>query len=637
MSMAINVGISEDDEFLVMSAGATSSRLFTKLLVVCRDKYHGKFQHNVRAKTGTGFFKNPWVFDIHLAMPLCRDIVTISHEEGARFDIPEWVKGIDCSSTDKDGFHKFRASINPDFVNLQWKGEYQKKAVLRGITQNRLALFLEMGLGKTPIIQTIMNHLVGWGRVERYVVVSPPEGVVNIAREMVKFSSFGLSMDDIYIVDPDHRNPFDEPHRVTVMTYRALAMLHDDAYKAERGGRPSKVIRQNYIPWKRLGDKLCIILDESQNAKTPTSKTWHILDKAKEFFDYRYIMSGTPATRYAQDLWTQMRFLREDAVPQNFYSFLSLIADVGNKYSKWAVNYYREDKVKDFLNSVEYLVVRERTKGNVDLPPVILEPVHCQLPPKQGALYRSIANHVLTVIKQGEGGRVTMRKLEDKFPYLSAVLHDPCILEQGALADLPDSSKAAQLLNGWDISENGKYGIAYSLLEKYADEGRKVILWSGHPAIIDALCKRFEKYHPYKLHGGVVVNKGESVSERNAAVCSAFLADKKSSLLIANYTCLSTAVNLVEVTRHIFWDRSWRSDMYIQAIKRSNRIGSDEPLVVNDLLFCDSIEEYQYKEISKRLDFNNELWMGAKGAEDVLDKRDVLSLTDMKGILTGRA
>lgn len=634
--MAINVGVSEDDEFLVMSVGNTPSRLFTKLLGVCRDKYHGRFKHNVRVKSGRGVFKNPWAFDIHLAPPLCRDIAAIAGEERMPFDVPDWVNRMDWSAGGGDGFRRVRASLDPAFTRIEWAGDYQRRAALRGLSQNRLALFLEMGLGKTPIMQTIMNHLVGWGRVERYVVVSPPEGVINIAREMARFSSFGLTMDDIYIVDPDHRDPFSNPRTVTVMTYRGLIMLHDDAYKAARGKPSGKIITKNYIPWERLGGSLCMILDESQNIKTPTGKTWHIVDRAKEFFDYRYIMSGTPATRYAQDLWTQMRFLDENSVPRNFYDFLSEVADVGNQFSKWAVNFYREDKVKDFLDSVEYLVVRERAEGNIKLPPVIMDPVRCRLPPKQEALYRLIANHALTVIKKDEGGRVTMRRLADKFPYLSAVLHDPCALERGTLADLPEGDRAAKLLKGWDITDNGKYGAAESLVEKYAGEGRKVIIWSGHPAIIDALCERLAKYHPYRLHGEVVVNKGESVSERNAAVCSAFISDKKSSLLIANYACLSTAVNLVEATRHIFWDRSWRSDVYIQAIKRSNRIGSGEPLIVNDLLFTASIEEYQYKEISRRLDFNNGLWMGAKGAEDALDRRGALSLSDVKEILAGK-
>jgi hypothetical protein len=85
----------------------------------------------------------------------------------------------------------------------------------------------------------------------------------------------------------------------------------------------------------------------------------------------------------------------------------------------------------------------------------------------------------------------------------------------------------------------------------------------------------------------------------------------------------------------IFWDRSWEADIFNQALKRANRIGSTEPLIVNPIIFFSSIEEYQDKEIIKRTDFNNALWEGGKGANDVLDNRDILTLDDCREILAG--
>ncbi|MDR1147612.1 MAG: DEAD/DEAH box helicase [Spirochaetaceae bacterium] len=634
--MPIAVGISEDEEFMVTSVGYTPGGLFSKMVRICRDRYHGKFQHNVSVKSPDGkFFKNPWLFDQHLAKPICMDILEAAKEEGANFTVPAWVNEIDYSE-DKE-FRRYRAVIDGGLVKSEWKGEYQKKGVLRGISQNRLALFWEMGLGKSFAIQCIMNHLVKWERVKKYVIVSTPEGVINIALECVKFSSFGLTLDDIFIVDTEHRNPFDFPgKKVIVMTYRGLIMLHDDFYKDAKGKRASKHIRKNYTPWDRLGEKLCLILDESHYIKNPGSKVWKIADKAKGFFDYRYILSGTPAPKYACDLWTQMRFLQEDSVARDYQSFLSGIAILGTKYSKFAVRSYREDRVKEFLSSVEYLISREKTKGNVDLPPVIFDSIRCQMPRKQELIYRTIANQVIEIIKREENGRVTLHKLRNKFPYLSSVLHDPCVLSDRELADNSGNKIIVHQIGSWDISDNGKYGIAESLLDKYAEEGRKTILWSGHPKIIDSLFVKLSKYHPYRLHGGTVVNRGESVPERNAAICGGFLNDPNSRLLIANYACLSTAVNLVEVTRMIFWDRSWNAATYKQAIKRANRIGSTEPLIVHDLIFFESIEEFQNEEIEKRLAFNDDLWDGGKGADEVLDNRDVLSLSDVQRILAGK-
>jgi SNF2 family DNA or RNA helicase len=624
--MAIKIGISEDEEFLVTFPGANN--IFTSLLEIMK-KYGGKYSHNMRTLTGENFSK-VWVFDAHLAKIICEEIKRVE----PRFTVPSWVS--ETSFVQDKDFHKYRATIDPVLVKSEWKGDYQRKGVLKGLSQNRLALFWEMGLGKSFTIQTVLNHLVCWERVNKYVILSPPEGVVNIALECIQFSSFKLSWNDIYIVDPVHRSPFDFPEKkVIIMTYRGLIMLHDDEYKKQKKKRCCSSIRKNYIPWEKLGDKLCIIADESHNIKSSKSKTWGILDKAKCFFEYRYLMSGTPSSKYSADLWTQMRFLHEKSVASDYYSFLRSIANLGNRFSDYAINYYYEDRVKDFLDSVEYLISREKTVGNLELPPIIYEPIRVQMSPKQDRLYKAIVDLTITTIKKEEGGRVTLKKLQNKFSYLSLALHDPCIIQEGKIDESQTNQVIVSILKSWEITENGKYEAAKSLIEKYADENRKIILWSGHPKIIDALAEKFKEFNPYKLHGGVVVNKGESVSERNAAVCSAFIKDSTSNLLIANYDCLSSAVNLVEVTRMIFWDRSWEASIFNQALKRANRIGSTEPLIVNLLIFFSSIEEYQNREIEKRTDFNNSLWEGGKGAKDVLDTRDILTLDDCREILAG--
>jgi SNF2 family DNA or RNA helicase len=618
----------DDEEFMISSVG--ENPYFREQINVLRDSFHGRFEkHNIETLDGK-YIKNPWIFDMHLALPVCKAMRDIDEN----FVIPKWVIDIDYSQ-DKE-FKKYRATIDPGLVKSEWKGDYQRNGVLRGLSQNRVAWFYEMGLGKTFVMQTVLNHLVKWGRVEKYIIVSPPEGIINIALECIKFNSFGLTWKDIYIVDTSHRNPFDYPDKkVFIMTYRNLIMLHDDAYKVTRKRKASKYVRKNYIPWDKLGDKLCLVLDESHNIKNSSSKTWKIVDKARVFFEYRYLLSGTPAPKYAQDLWTQMRFLHEDSVAKDYYDFLSGIAVLGTKFSQFAINYYKEDAVKDFLNSVEYLIDRQKTKGNIELPPIMFEPIRCQMPPKQELLYRSIADQVLTVIKQEESGRVTLRKLQNKFPYLSLALHDPCVLQEGTLAENPNNVSIINQLKNWSIEDNGKFSIASSLIDQYAEEGRKIILWSGHPKIIDILYEKFSKYKPYRLHGQTVVNKGESTAERNAAICDGFLNDKDSRLLIANYDCLSTAVNLIEVTRMIFWDRSFDASTYIQALKRSNRIGSTEPLIVNNLIMFNSIEEYQNTEIEKRLEFNDDLWEGGKNANNVLDNRNILNLSECREILLG--
>jgi len=604
---------------------------FTQLLHVCKD-FGGKFNNSAYDSEGNPLLK-VWEFDALVGPGLSEAFLRIEPHTV----IPEFVV---AATPEKDAeFKKFRACIDPKLVKGTFRGDYQRRAVQKGISQNRLALFHEMGLGKSFEIQTILNHLVAWGKVDKYVIVSPPEGIMNIARECVKFNTFGLTWDDIYFVDTINRNPFSEEaasKKVIVMTYRNVIMLHDDFYKKAQGKKATSRVMKNYIPWDKLGKNLALILDESPAIKNPTGKTFKIVDKSKKFFEYRYILTGTPAPKYSEDLWAQFRFLQQSSVPTEFLTFLRMIANIGNRFSQSAINYYYQDKVQNFLDGVSYLVDRETVESSgVELPELLIKPVYCKMPPLQQTLYQNIVTKVVSVIKE-EQGKVTKRALQNKYSYLALALHDPTVIKEGHLDEEYSSAELVANLKKWKITENGKFDVAKSIIEKNVAEGKKTILWSGHPAIIDALAIEFEKYHPFKLHAGVVINKGESVAARNDAVVESFKASKDSWLLIANYSCLKTSVNIVEAPRQIYWDRIWDAETFAQSLKRSHRLGQTEKVVVNPLIFVGSLEEEQDTELNKRLDFNSKVWMEKVKPEDTADLDSPLSLEECRKILAGK-
>jgi SNF2 family DNA or RNA helicase len=485
-----------------------------------------------------------------------------------------------------------------------------------------------MGLGKTFVIQTVLNHLVYRGDVEKYVVVCPPEGILNFRDEILKFNSFELTEDQVYVCSVYNRKPFDDPkYKVILMTYQNLIMLHNDYYKEHHGERAiGKRIVKNYIPFDRLGSKLAIICDESAEFKNPKSRTWKVLNKMKDFFFYRYILTGTPAPKYAADLWTQMRFLHSSAVPDEYETFIRRIADVGNQFSPYAVNSYHEDKVNKFLEDTVYLVSREKMLGNIDLPELVMDSVLCQLPPKQEDLYRSVVDYELYTLKE-QNGVVYPSKLRSKFMLLCMALHDPRLLSMGSLAKVPEmNASVIKKAEKWNIEDNGKWDAAVSLLDKYiAEQRKKVILWSAHPYIIDTLHEKLKKYKPIKIHGGIEMEKGESVAARNARICNEFLSSG-CPLLIANHSVLKTSVNLTAVTRNIYWDLPMEQDVLFQTIKRSHRIGTVEPVIANFLLFPGTLEENLFFGILDKNEFNERAWA----------KNQPMTVVDLKRLFNGR-
>lgn len=616
----------EGDTFLV----AISGNNFNSLLAAVKS-FGGEYQKS--AETVDGFvITNVFEVDKIVSKSLIEALQKVEDDT----EVPDFLQ--DYSAQDSNDFQQFNAQIDPSCIaeGCSFKGDYQRSAVLRGISQNRLGLFHEMGLGKSFEIQTIINHYMKWGLIDRYVIVSPPEGIINIMSECLRFNTFGLKREDVYIVDTEHRNPFEDlSKKLIVMTYRNVIMLHEDFYKLKYKKKAPARIMKNCIPWNLLGDKVAIILDESAAIRNNTSKTFKLLDKSKEFFPFRFILTGTPAPKYASGLWAQMRFLQEASVPRDYTSFLRSIANIGNRFSPYAVNYFYEDKVDEFLNSVSYLVDRAVQKGNIELPPIYLRPVRCELQGKQLALYKAIIDRVLYTLKK-ENGKMTRKALMNKFSYLSLALHDPSVIKGGNLDTTFSSSEIVKLLEVWDIEENGKFKIAKSLLEANKEDGKKTILWSGHPVIIDLLAEKLKSFKPYKLHAGVVIDKKDSVAERNHKVVEAFKSDKSSWLLIANYQCLKTSVNITEAPRQIFWDRSWDAEVFAQAYKRSHRIGQTESVVVHSLIFDGTFEEEQDAELQKRLEFNSSLWQDNPTSDYSEESETLYSDNDVKQFLLRR-
>jgi SNF2 family DNA or RNA helicase len=247
-------------------------------------------------------------------------------------------------------------------------------------------------------------------------------------------------------------------------------------------------------------------------------------------------------------------------------------------------------------------------EGNIDLPELMMRPVKCLMPSKQGDLYRAVVDYVLYTLKEKDGA-VYPSKLKMKFMLLCMALHDPGLLARGSLSKVDQlNDTIVKKAEKWKIEENGKYEVALSLLEKYVvEEQRKVILWSGHPYIIDTLAEKLAKYKPFKLHGAMESEGKETVAERNARVCAEFLSSR-SPLMIANYQVLTTSVNLTAVTRNVYWDVPLRQDVLFQTIKRSHRIGTTEPVIANFLLFSGTVEENLYNGLMDKNDFNEKTW-----------------------------
>lgn len=499
---------------------------------------------------------------------------------------------------------KFRIAYNPKIVGGEPIGNYQIEGIKQGVKQSRLYLAHKMGLGKTFILTGIINHLWYEKLVDRILIVAPTESVYNFRRELIRFNTFGLKEEDIYIANSKNRNPFQDSVKVALMTYRTFLMLSDDAYfKVFK--KKSKKYKTACLPLDTWGTKRAIVLDEAHLIKNRGSRWTKALHMHKSFFRFRYLLSGTPYPKGIEDLYSQLKFLDDNIVSTDYYSWLNRVAKLGTRWSEYAIAGYKHDEIKKFLEEVSPWIVREFTEDNIELPDLDIRNVYTEISVKQKKLYRHYIKMTMEANKT-KNGRLNVREMYMNFPRIMLALDNPCILK--GKIDPQKEPEFYSMVDKWKFEDHSKLEVTTALLERFiTDEGKKTILWSGHPMSIKQLGEYYKKYNPIIIHGEMEIPKDMSKEEYRDTLLEKFKKDKKHKLLIASYFMVARAVNIVEAPRAICFDRPWNFEIWDQMAKRNHRYGTTEEVLMRPIIMEHTLEEKLDKVLKQRQSLDKDL------------------------------
>ena len=557
-------------------------------------------------------YKNMWVGD---RMPAYRALLEIQKLESFPLD-----KKFLFSLLPKPETKFFRLPFKSDLLKSPPIGEYQRAGIQKGIKQNRLMLAWEMGLGKSFATISILNHLWHYKEIDSFLIVAPSESIYNFRREILKFSINGFTEEDIYIADVTHREPFQSKKPIIIMTYRSFLMLSDDAYK-KKTGKKSKKYTSITLPIGEWGNKRAIILDESHKIKHLTSRQSKVLHIHKNFFEYRYLLTGTPDPNGVSGWFSQVKFMDDSILGESFDSWIKTVANTGNEFSTKAINFFYPNKVKQFMKKIEPLISREFIDDNLNIPKQTIKNIYISMSKKQRDIYQDLISYTLSILKEEEG-KIVPRSVENKFPFIIQAVENPSLLRGKIDKEL--SPSLHNKIEKWKFRDHSKLEALDSLLNSYMDEGRKVILWSGHPLTMNELADYYSKKNPIVIHGQIDLPKGVSKEEYKNEQVELFKNSSDRNLLIASYYVLSSAVNMVEATRSIYFDRSQNPTPWLQSLKRIRRIGQEEKTIVNPLIIEYSLEERLDRALKRKNKLNNSL-----------TKSDSLSQSEWKSLFMG--
>lgn len=397
-------------------------------------------------------------------------------------------------------------------------------------------LAFEQGLGKTLVAIEAFRRLLESGRAEKLLVICPNSLKRNWVAEFAKFAPY-VSVEVVEGAPKTRRAAFSGSRaRVVVTSYETA--------RAETTALVALCQRQRTV----------LVLDESHAAKNWKSQTSAAMRAVAPYSAFRWLLSGTPVTNTAADLYTQVQILEPGKSPLgSAEAFAARIED---------------DPAANFAQATfERLILRRTKEQCLDLPEKSYLDVRVELPDWQRRMYDQMRDEMVSEVQSmtGEQYRAYASTALSKLTRLIQIASNPSLI-------FPELDRQPAKFEALD-------GLITDILSV---PGRKVILWSNYIKTIEDLLRRFP---------GSVAIYGATPAEERQEIARRFQEDSDTRLLIANPAAAGTGFTLTAASYTIYESLSWRYDHYAQSQDRNHRIGQTKPVTYVRLLAADTIEE----------------------------------------------
>ena len=414
---------------------------------------------------------------------------------------------------------------------------YQDKAVDFILAKKKVALLLDMGLGKTISSLTAISDLVDSLSVNKVLVVAPLR-VANTVwhKEAANWNHTKHLKVNICTGSEKNRH--------------AKLLLPGDVY----------VINRENIEWlvNLYGKKWpfdCVIVDESSSFKSPSSRRFKALRKTISLTEYCVLLTGTPSPNGLLDLWSQYYLLDSgERLGRNMTAYKNRFFEsdfMGYKFTP------RKNASNNIYQLVNDITLSMQAEDYLELPKRIDSVVKVALPPKQLKIYK---------------------ELEKEF-----IIELECESEIEAVSAATLANKLLQFSNGAIYTDDvGNWSeIHKAKLEALADiaddnSGENILVAYNYKTDLERLKKKFPD-------AVVMDKKGEAVARWN---------NGEIKMLLAHPASAGHGLNLQKGGSLIVWfGLTWSLECYQQFNARLHRQGQTKPCRVVHIVASECIDE----------------------------------------------
>ena len=419
--------------------------------------------------------------------------------------------------------------------------EYQSRAIEQALERNELGLFLEMGLGKTVTMLTVVNALLRSSKPFKTLIIAPLRvATCTWSTEAQKWDHVAhMRISRVLGTQSQRINALKSDADIYVINRENVCWLID--YHTKNG-----------IDWNFE----CVIVDELSSFKCPKSKRFKSLkiirNKVKRF----YGLTGTPASNGVKDLWAQMYLIdKGKSLGENYYSFLEKYFIKG-KYD-WRP---KKNAVEDITSKISRSVI--------------------SITAKDCAMEISRIDNVVSV-ELDDTDKKTIKNITSKLFDIDN-LQDKKVDDDIVIKAMQIANGAVYVGDEVIVLHDKKLDALEEIIE--INNGNNILLFYAFKHDADRIKQKFP--HAKKLE------TESDINDWNAG---------NLTLAIVHPASCGHGVNLQSGGHIMVWyGLTYSLELYQQACARLARQGQSETVVVHHIITKDTVDEDVYSALQQK-------------------------------------
>jgi SNF2 family DNA or RNA helicase len=414
---------------------------------------------------------------------------------------------------------------------------------LRGI-----AVFDEQGTGKTITALAAFEWLREHGRVEKLVVVAPKSVLAAWIGQCHEFLDGSSRTVLVAGSAAERRRALLRPHDILLVGYEA-AVASAEMLRVILSARPATYM---------------LVVDESYLVKNPATARARVIARLRAACERALVLCGTPAPNSAIDVVNQID-----------------IADGGVTFGGRRIPKDSQAAYSEVADSLQNAIYLRRLKEDVlpEIPSKQIEKVYLELSARQRAFYDRVRDELILAVQNIDDREFT-RQLSTflvRRVRLLQICSNPSMLDP-LYNEVPTKILALDRL-------------LYELVEQ---QEKKVVIWSCFRKSLDRIEERYNLYGVARIDGTVA-----SIDARLDAI-NRFQSSPGTRLFIGNAAAAGAGITLTAAHHAIYESLSNQAAHYLQSVDRIHRRGQAEQVVSHILIANDTIEEQEFKTLTRK-------------------------------------